>query len=258
MYIQYEKFVNENIEHIENFKNNFCYNAILEHVSKEQGIEYIYYIEKLISESFSEITFENINEYLLLNDKYGNPRKNSFTLQNNNIICSATSLRYVYHSLIILKHIKYTNSNKIVEVGCGYGGLFLAINFFSKILEISIEKYYMIDLPPICNLIDLYLKKQTDLNIEYILKTAYSYGKDIDDDNLFLISNYCFTEIDEQYRNGYISNLFPKIKNGFIIWQTVFGLPISDSTIIRKDIMKIDEEYPQTASVTNKNYYVYF
>jgi len=258
MYDEYEKFVNENKDFLEDFKINKNYNAILEHVTKEQGHEYISCIEKLITESFQEITVENINHYIMLNDKYGNPIKYLFTIKNNNITCSPTSLRYVYHSLIILKHIKFTNLTKIVEVGCGYGGLFLAINHFSKILEIPIEKYYLIDLPVICKLINSYLEKQRDININYILKSSMLHGKDVDDDNLFFISNYCFTEINKEHRDSYICNLFHKVKNGFITWQTVFGLPLTNVTIIGKEISKIDEESPQTAPLVKKNYFVYF
>jgi putative sugar O-methyltransferase len=258
MYNEYESFVNNIVNNFSNFKTDTKYNAILEHVSENQGYEYVSLIEFFLKENFTQITFDNINDYLLLNDKYGNPKKYLYTIFDNKVICSPSSLRYVYHALIILKYIKYNNSKKIVEVGCGYGGLFLAINRFSKILEISLDKYYLIDLPVVCNLINVYLQNHSDIHINYILKSAYNYGEDIDDDNLFFISNYCFTEINNEYRNLYISKLFPKVKNGFIIWQTVFGLPIFNTNIIGKEITKIVEETPQTASITNKNYFVYF
>jgi len=194
-----------------------------------------------------------------LNDKYGNPKKETFMYNDIKIICSPTSLRYILHSLIILKYIKYTNLKKIVEVGCGYGGLFLAINYFSKLLNIEIEKYYFIDLPEICDLIKSYLElHNNNITIKYSAHSSYNYGIDIDDNELFFISNYCFTEIDEIHRTNYIKNLFPKLANGFIIWQTIFHLPIKNVNIIGKNIARIDEEYPQTATISNKNYYVYF
>ena len=258
MYNEYKNYVKDVINNLTDFKNNIKYNDILEHVSEEQGSEYVNYIEIFLKETFTQISFDNINDYLLLNDKYGNPKKYSYTIFDNTILCSPSSLRYIYHSLIILKYIKYTNSKKIVEVGCGYGGLFLAINHFSKILDILIDKYYLIDLPIICHVIKSYLEQYSDINISYILKSAYSYGEDIDDNELFFISNYCFTEINKQHRDSYILKLFPKLNNGFIIWQTVFGLPIQNINIIGKHIKKVVEETPQTASVTNKNYFVYF
>ena len=178
--------------------------------------------------------------------------------------CSPTSLRYVLHSLIILNDFKNKNLNKFVEVGCGYGGLFLGINYFSKILNIEIQHYYLIDLPEICCLIEKYINlNKSDVNINYSLHSAYNYGTDINDLNLYFISNYCFTEIDNNHRSNYINLLFPKISNGFIIWQTVFNLSIQDITIIKKENITKEEEYPQTSypqtSYQNyKNYYVYF
>ena len=258
MYNEYENYINNFINNLSEFKNDKKYNSILEHVSENQGYEYVKFIESFLKVNFTQITFDNIKDYLLLNDKYGNPKKYLYTIFDNKVLCSPSSLRYVYHSLIILNHIKYNNSKKIVEVGCGYGGLFLAIDHFSKILEIPIDKYYLIDLHVVCNLIKNYLQNYPDIHINYILKSAYNYGEDIDDDNLFFISNYCFTEINEEYRNFYILKLFPKVKNGFIIWQTVFGLPISNTNIIGKEITNIVEETPQTSSITNKNYFVYF
>ena len=85
MYKSYQKEVNDLIlsDNILNFKTNKQYNGILEHVSFEQGNEYIYLIQKLISEDFSEITFDNINDYLLLNDLYGSPYKSDLCIMIN-------------------------------------------------------------------------------------------------------------------------------------------------------------------------------
>ena len=260
MYSSYQNSVNNILKSNDlNFKSNKSYNSILEHVSFEQGKEYISLIIEIINEDFKEITFENINDYLLMNDKYGNPKKEIFFYNNEQIICSPTSLRYIFHSLIILKYLKDISNKKMVEVGCGYGGLFLAINHFSKILNIVIDNYYFIDLPEICGLIKNYLELHKNIiDINFSIHSAYDYGLDINENNLFFISNYCFTEIEEIYRNNYIKHLFPKILNGFIIWQTVFNLPINNVNIIGKKIKQIVEEYPQTATIEKKNYYVYF
>jgi len=242
-----------------NFKSDRTYNAILEHVSYEQGNNYISLIIQFVNDRFKEITFENINDYLQMNDTFGDPKKELFMYKDKQIICSPTSLRYVFHSLLILNYMKTTTTTKIVEVGCGYGGLFLAIDHFSKILNIVIDRYYFIDLPEICGLIQHYIElHKMNVGINYSIHSAYNYGLDIIDNDLFFISNYCFTEIDEIHRNRYIINLFPKISNGFITWQTIFNVPIENVNIIGKDIKYVEEEYPQTATISKKNYYVYF
>jgi len=259
MYSQYQSSINNILNNnILNFKCDKSYNDILEHVSYDQGENYIVAIIKFVNEVFPEITFENINNYIIINDKIGNPKKEKYMYNDIEIICSPTSLRYIYHSLLILNHLKSVNSKKIVEVGCGYGGLFLGINYFSKILNIIIDKYYFIDLPEVSNLIKKYLELHNNISIDYSIFSAYNYGVDINDNDLFFISNYCFTEIEKIHRNNYIQYLFPKISCGFITWQTVFNLPISDVNIINKNIKYITEEVPQTATIDNKNYFVYF
>jgi len=260
MYSNYQHRVNSMLQtNCGDFKRDGTYNAILEHVSYEQGNSYISCIIGIINEVFPEITFENITGYLQMNDKYGNPKTNTFMYDNKQIVCSPTSLRYVLHSLLILKYIKNTSSRKVVEVGCGYGGLFLGISYFSKILNIEIDNYYFIDLPEICGLIENYLELHNgEININYAIHTAHNYGADIDETGMFFISNYCFTEIDRTHRDNYIKHLFPKISSGFIVWQTVFNLPINHVNIIGKNIKHVGEEYPQTATIQNKNYYVYF
>jgi len=135
----------------------------------------------------------------------------------------------------------------------------LVFSHFSKILSISIDKYYIVDLPEVGSLIQNYIKKlENNIDIPYSIHLAYDYGIDILDENLFFISNYCFTEIEELHRNNYINILFPKISNGFIIWQTIFNLPINNIDMIGKNIINLEVEYPQTANEIDKNYYVYF
>lgn len=261
MYDDYEGFIKnaletETMENI-NFKSNCNYVSILEHVTFEQGNAYIKHIKEL----FPNISFLNIFEFVKINDKYGFPKKENFIFSEDQILfCSATSLRYVFHSLIILKHYEEKNSCKnVVEVGCGYGGLFLAICYFSNLLNVKIDNYFLIDLPEICKLIKKYLEMHKDtINIDYSLHSAYNYGVDINKTNLFFISNYCFTEISNEHRNKYIETLFPKISNGFIVWQTVFNYPINNVSIIIKNTKIIAEELPQTCSEDYKNYFVYF
>ena len=198
MYTEYENSVGNIIKSNNlDFKSNTSYNAILEHVSYEQGNSYISLIISIVNDDFKEISFENINDYLLMKDKFGNPKKQKFMYNNVEIICSPTSLRYVFHSLLILKHFKNVSTKKMVEVGCGYGGLFLGIDHFRKILNVEIDKYYFIDLPEVTKLIKIYIELHTNnINTQYSIENAYNYGTDINENDLFFISNYCFTEID--------------------------------------------------------------
>jgi hypothetical protein len=256
MYNDYEKIIELMLKYdlsTVNFKNNYHYNGILEHVSYEQGIKYL----ELILNEFPYILSEDIIEFIKINDKIGFPKKYTYNIFNIQIDCSPSSLRYIYHSLLILKNYKNKNTNEIVELGCGYGGLFLAISFFSKILGINIEKYYMIDLPVVCKLISKYLEINKEfISIKYEILESTNYGSDIKSKDIFFISNYCFSEIDKIHRYLYVKNLFPKINSGFVIWQTSFS-SFEESDEIFKN-KTVNEERPQTGNEILKNYFICF
>ena len=264
MYSNYQEFLqkNENIDITRlPFKSNNLYCSILEHVSPQHGMEYL----KLILSEFPEIKKTTITNFCNLNDKYGFPNKYKFNEQNFEIICSPTSLRYIYHALTILTYFKTTNCKNIVEVGCGYGGLCLCINYFMKFFSISIDSYNIIDLKEPCNLIEKYItlhKNNITTNVNY--HNSETYGKNVNNEKLFFISNYCYTEIDKVHNKNYTDSLLPKTQNGFLVWQNggnKGAYPINEAEkIIRKNIVNVIEEKPQTDAGYHiyKNYFVYF
>jgi hypothetical protein len=259
-YSPYTKYLsNINFEDINtvNFKSNSSYNTTLEHVSSENGDKYL----NLIETEFDNISLCNIEEFAKINDKFGHPRLYKFILKNkvDTIECSPSSLRYIYQALLILHY--GTSTSSIVEIGAGYGGLFLAICYFSNLLNIKINSYHFIDLKEVGILISNYLKHHSDIvNIKYTIHNCELYGKDINDDNLFLISNYCFTEIDEEHRLKYTECLLNKVNHGFIVWQTINGVKLDSMNKYFKHITyrNVEEERPQTAYEEFKNYFVYF
>ena len=264
MYDEYRDFLKNNrsinIESLP-FKSNKNYCGILEHVSKHYGENYL----KLILQEFSHINQEKILNFCMLNDKYGEPIRYSFNENNFNITCSPTSLRYVYHSLLILKHIENTNCSNIVEVGCGYGGLCLAINYFMSDFSVNINTYNIVDLSEPINLIEKYLLlHKENISTEMVYHDSLTYGQNITNNDLFFISNYCYTEISIEHNNKYNDLLLSKVKHGFITWQhggNNGSYPITNAPIIlNKNITKIEEERPQTDSGygIHKNYFFYF
>jgi len=243
MYDSYVKFLNKILKDndISGFKSNIDYKQILEHVSPDFGKEYL----KLI-ESNTSITKNMIKNFCNINDKIGSPDLTDFDY----FTASPTSLRYIFHAHLILSHINTLKLNNldIVEIGGGYGGLCLALHYFSSLYDVSINSYNIIDLKTACDLQKLYLNSvQYDLqNLHF--NDSTTFGNNIDKKNLFLISNYCFSEIDNFYQQKYIENLFPKVSHGFITWNLIplfdFGFNI-----------KIEDEYPYTGG---GNKYIYF
>jgi putative sugar O-methyltransferase len=234
-YAVYQRFVDEIVtsENLSNFKSDTRYTYMLEHVSKEQGLNYLILLQEIF-------TFETIYTFCILNDSLGTPTKYIY----NNLVCSPTSLRYLYHAHLALKELEKNKLNDIVEIGGGYGGLYLAINFLYKKYDVKINSYYIIDLPPVIKLQQLYTSK-FNTEIKLFVHESTLFGSNIDKNRLFLISNYCFSEIPREIQRKYIDTLFPKVSHGFIVWNHIytynFGFSYTE-----------EEEIPYTGLKFNK------
>lgn len=238
-YTDYIKMICDT-NNIDNFKNNSDYRQILEHVNKKQGLSYLNLIRN--EESIDD---DDIIKFCQLNDKIGNPIKESF----GNIHTSPSSLRYIYHSILILKYLKKLDmkENDLIELGGGYGGLYLALKYFSNIYNVEINSYTIIDLEQPSRLQKLYHNLHKIDDISYI--NALTFGQSINKKDCFLISNYAFSEISINNQKEYIKNLFPKVIHGFMCWNMIeiydFGF-----------VLNIENEIPNTGDKFNK--YVYF
>jgi hypothetical protein len=256
LYFSYKTYIST-IDDIRSsqFRRHPSYIDMLEHVSVRLGNMYA----ALIQQEFPQIPFKHVAAFIVLNDAIGNPYKARVSIGANTFItCAPTSLRYAYHALTILTHLKGTGNRSIVEIGCGYGGLCLAINHFAKLTGIAIDAYHIVDLPEAGRLIGKYLECHKDaVKIPYTIHDASTYGSGIEGADLFLISNYCFTEIDEVHRRQYARTLFGKVTHGFITWQTN-SVPLENISVYLPNAMgKIIEEKPQTSG-GNKNFFVSF
>ena len=249
MYNNYINFVKNVVQNnnLNNFKSNNYYRDILEHLSKNQGDEYLFYIK-----NNTIVSLEDIIEFCSLNDKIGNPLKDQFIIDGKELLTSPSNFRYIFHSFHILKYFETLGKEiNIIEVGGGYGGLCLAISFFSKYFNLKIKNYNIIDLDDIIQLQSLYLSNH-NLNFNTNFHSSNSYGITIENiDNNFLISNYCFSEIENIHQEKYREILFPKITHGFLVWNHIslynFGFEY-----------RIEDEYPQTDTMYKMNKYVYF
>jgi hypothetical protein len=241
-YSRYSDFVStlDEVDGLKNFKRHSDHTYMLEHVDERLGFEYLQCIRHN-----TNISSDRIKKYCDLNDRLGDP--NMF--QYDTIRCSPTSLRYIFHSHLILSHIKSLTlpSVDIVEVGGGYGGLCIALHHFAETYGVKISSYKILDLPSISKLQRIYIHNvDPSINVEVI--DANTYGESIPLTNAFMVSNYCFSEISESFREKYIQHLIPKIAHGFMAWNWIPVFDFGFKTTVEK-------EYPNTC---DDNRYVYF
>jgi hypothetical protein len=223
------------------FKSHPAYVNILEHVNEAQGREYLHAIQ-----SQTSISDTLLQSYCNLNDARGNPKKAKY----GDLETSPSSLRYAWHAHLILTYCKMLGKpvNHFVEIGGGYGGLCYALYYFSEMqYHVPIQSYTILDLPEPLQLQQLYLQDAPHpFPVHYV--DANTYGKNITTKDMFLISNYCFSEIRPDYQQQYITHLFPKVSHGFMAWNMIPLYDFGFST-------RIEEEVPKTGE---HNKFVYF
>ena len=243
-YCQYIRSIVDSKD-LSNFKGNPAYQGILEHVSPELGKKY--YESILHSHGLSR---DAILSFCKKNDQIGSPKLSLI----DGMLLSPSSLRYVCHALLILSHcVRVKNlTPSMVEVGCGYGGLALAIDTFSSMFGVTVKSYTMIDLDDPLSFQKLYLSHHTT-SFPIYFESASTYGSNVKGNDNFLISNYCFSEVHSQIQQNYLRTLFPKCCNGFLLWNHVKLFDIGKRVLIEKEV-------PLTCptNAVNSNYHVYF
>ena len=190
-------------EFFKQFKSHPAYRHVLEHVSFEEGQQYlkeidIDYLDKL----------DEVKE----NDSLGSPVIYEYPSIGE---ISPTTIRYIKNTSDIIN--KFGNSfDSIVEIGGGYGGLCKVLSSFIKF-----EQYLLLDLEE-CNLLSRkYLS-------HFNLPTLSYRSEEIDeiDENFdLLISNYAFSECHKEVQQDYIER-FIKKSNNFYIMHNNFHLEL--------------------------------
>ena len=207
------------------FKNNSKYTDILEHVSYDDGREYI---NKFIN---NNNIINNIDKFKI-NDIHGSPK----TYKYNIGTFSPTTLRY----LSVLNDISQLplDGIDIVEIGAGYGGQYSVLRQLY-----TPRKYIFVDLPEVLNLIKKYITKLNldDIDIEYYdLKNIKQINSDL------LISNYAFSECNESIQDIYIDKLINHSNHGYMIYNNMHGYKHNTFIELCAKKVKVFNEVPNT------------
>ena len=202
-YISIIEKANTDYKHFLKFKKNKYYREVLEHVTKEQGNEYLSIIKKSTPGIYNKI------EKFKINDLIGSP----ITYQFDDVgIFSPTTLRYVKVLADLYNLFDDLNNKTIIEIGVGYGGQLLVLDQIYKF-----SKYYLFDLPQVLQLTSKYLKSH-NLNSPYKTETIDQYDEKRKYD--LVISNYAFSELSPSLQLKYIKKILSKSARGYLTMNT--------------------------------------
>ncbi len=197
------------------FRRNSTYNDILEHVSGQQGQEYLDVIRRNGQLKFSDGEWEDFRR----NDLYGNPVVFPYEINGRIMEFSPTTLRYakVLQDIAVLFDEKRIRS--VAEIGIGYAGQCRILTGFFK----GIEKYSLFDLPEVLGLAERYLGKfgkGTATGIRFIDGTRMDEAC-TDGNYDLVISNYAFSELIRSIQDSYLDKVILKSGAGYITWNSL-------------------------------------
>lgn len=194
------------------FRRNPTYNDVLEHVSRQQGQEYLDIINGNGRLPFTDADWDNFSR----NDLYGSPVTYPYRIGSRTVEISPTTLRYakVLQDLAVLFDARQFRS--IAEIGIGYAGeCRLLTSYFD-----NIEVYSLFDLPEVLALAKKYLgkfgKTVTD-KICFVDGTQINVEKSYD----LVISNYAFSELVRDVQKLYLEKVILKSRAGYMTWNTL-------------------------------------
>jgi len=205
------------------FKRDPIYRNVLEHVTYDQGIEYLTVIQKKYPDLLS-----NWDEFSK-NDLVGAPMVYFYPELNG--YASPTTLRYMKIAGELKELFGDLNGKRIIEIGGGYGGQ-------CKVLSdlFIFESYRHIDLPEPLALITKYL---AELEVPNTQMTS-SEECTAESCDLF-ISNFGFCECARSAQEEYMKKYILKSKTGYMILSNAreYLIPKPYSLMeIRRELLK--------------------
>ena len=185
-------------EAFKNFKKDPRYNSVLEHVPAEQGREYA---NQILQQGFESEVLELFKE----NDHLGGASLVKYDEPFGFI--SPSTLRYIKDALDIKNFVGNNDLGKVVEIGGGYGGLCKTLSCACKFRE-----YHLYDIEPSSNLQKKYLS-----NFEIDTELFYHSSIDVVENIDLVISNYAYSELNEELQDLYYNNVISNSQRVYMI-----------------------------------------
>lgn len=181
-----------------NFKHNDVYREILEHVSYEQGQEYLNFILK----EYPDLV--GLFDKFRRNDALGNPITYDYGVYGR---FSPTTLRFIKIAGDLRKEFGDLSNLNILEIGTGYGGLCTILSYLS-----GFGSYSILDLPQCKALTKRNLGFHGIFNVRFFDDEHLPNDLKID----LLISNYGFSVCDHELQRKYLRELIQPSPNGYM------------------------------------------
>ena len=198
-YLQACRAASQGSDFFRGFKSHPAYRHVLEHVSYEEGKQYLDEIK---------IDYKDKLDEIKENDALGTPV--TCTYDGVGTI-SPTTVRYLKNTSDIVTKFG-TSFNSIVEIGGGYGGLCKVLSSF-----VDFEQYLLLDLEE-CNMLSRKYLSHFDLPT-----MSYQAEEIVELEDRFdlLISNYALSECNRETQMMYIER-FVKNSDKFYLMHNNF------------------------------------
>jgi putative sugar O-methyltransferase len=180
------------------FKRHPDYVRVLEHVSRDEGAEYL----RIALEQTP--AFDTLLDRFRENDRLGGPQ--TFEYGGHGVF-SPTTLRYVKVLSDLVALFGTIDRLSIVEIGAGYGGQCFVTKSGS-----SPESYKLVDLDPVIRLQRAYLEALDVASVEFVV--AGELTTDLASD--LVVSNYAFTECVREVQENYLSRVLQQAPRGYV------------------------------------------
>ena len=186
-----------------NFKRDKCSTEILEHVTADQGRQYLDIVLK-----DNPAILQHLDQFRE-NDRYGNPITSNYGPYGE---FSPTTLRYLkVLSDLLTIHGDLSNMN-IIEIGGGYGGQANVISRFC-----GFRSYAIVDLKPCLGLARRYLDINKVKNVKYLQMDELAEDASYD----LLISNYAFSECTRGIQETYFKKALSRTKRAYLTCNNI-------------------------------------
>ena len=174
----------------QHFKVHPHYTPILSHVSPTEG-------ELYLELALSGLDRSNMQKFLDLNDAVGGAPTTRYLKINRE--ADPTSLRYLKF-VSDIKRLLGSKHGSVLEIGGGYGGLYLCASMF-----LDIGSYLVKDHKSVIPFIEGYLQN---------FNLSLSEDKDTFDT---VLSTYAWDELDFEDREQYLTKYFLSSKKGYLV-----------------------------------------